>query len=76
MFITCPFCKKAQLKIIPVEAFPEEGLVITACQDCDGFWITIPNSEIQDLDGLTIFLGLKKLPLLKRIKMRFGFEGK
>ena len=74
MFITCPFCRKAQIEIIPVEAFPEEGLVVTVCKECDNFWLTVPNSEIQDLQGLSILLGREKLPLRRRIRMRLGLD--
>jgi hypothetical protein len=76
IFITCPFCKEVPVEIVPVEAFPEEGMIVTTCKGCDNFWLTIPNSEIKNLDGLTILVGLSKLPLLKRIKMRLGLDAK
>jgi transcription elongation factor Elf1 len=60
VFITCPFCEKEQLEIIPECLFDKEGLVVTACPSCDNSWLTIPNTEIKDITALGQLIGNEK----------------
>lgn len=57
VFMSCPACGD-KLEIIPEELFGEtNGIVVTICDKCDMWWVTIPGTEIEDLEELMRLMG-------------------